>query len=93
MYRIARKDSVRVLAGIIKGLEIEILLIAAYLPTGCHTEKLIEYQETIDKICSYIEEYGKGRMVIIGGDWNVDLTRDKHSTLRENFTLFASMGG
>ena len=70
----------RVLSAVIKGHSMEILLIAVYLPTGTQTEKVIELQETIDTICGTVDEHGRGRMVIIGGDLNVDLTREVHST-------------
>ena len=75
---VGRNDNTRVIPTIVKGHGVEILLIAAYLPTGTEVEKIIEYQETIGKIGSIIDEHGQGRIVLVGADFNVDLTRRVH---------------
>ena len=54
------------------------LLIAVYLPTGTLKDKTIEYQETIDRICTLMQQHGKTRLVLVGGDLNVDLTKEVH---------------
>ena len=72
-------EDVRLVSVVVKGQRQDILVIAAYLPTGTTREKCIEYQEIIDLICTVIQEHGNGRFVLVGGDFNVDLRRDTHS--------------
>ena len=76
---VGNSDNVRIVSAIIKGQMKEILLIAAYLPTGTEAERVIEFQETLERICSIMDEHGRRRMIIIGGDLNVGLTRNTHT--------------
>ena len=95
---VGNSDNVRIVSTIIKGQTKEILLIAAYLPTGTEAERVIEFQETLDRICSILDEHGRGRMIIIGGDLNVDLTRNAHTNkkyvveMMNEYSLVVPMG-
>ena len=71
-------DNSRILAVIIKATNVKTLLIAVYMPTGT-TGKNNRVPRDCDKIAGIIEDHGRGRMVIVGGDLNVDLTTEAHS--------------
>ena len=78
MVKIGNRDCSRIVAAVIRSTRMEILLIAVYMPTGTSQEKVSEFQETVDMIAGIIEEHGAGKMIIIGGDLNIDLTKDTH---------------
>ena len=80
-------DDVRVVPVLVRGRTMEMLLIAVYLPTGTTQDKNIEYQEAIDRICSVIQQHGKGRVVVVGGDLNVDLTKKVHRNKKHVLNL------
>ena len=80
-------DDVRLVSVVVKGPRQDILVIAAYLPTGTSRDKCIEYQETIDRICTIIQEHGNGRFVLLGGDFNVDLRKDANSNKKFVLTM------
>lgn len=71
-------DDVRIVSALVRGRKLDMLLIAAYLPTGTLKDKVIEYQETVDRICAIIQQHGEARVVLLAGDLNVDLTREAH---------------
>ena len=80
-------NDVRVVPVLVRGRMMEMLLIAVYLPTGTTQDKSIEYQEAIDRICSVIQQHGKGRVVVVGGDLNVDLTKEVHRNKKHVLNL------
>ena len=81
-WGVGTTEDTRIIPVIVKGAGLDMLLIAGYLPTGTAREKCIEYQETIDRICTIIHEHGAGRLVVIGGDLNVDLRKQAHANKR-----------
>lgn len=91
MVSLEISDQPRIVAVLVRGLSPEILLVAVYMPTGTDRDKVIEFQETLDKVCSIVAEHGNGRMVVIGGDWNVDLTRDVHRNRKYVVELMTEM--
>ena len=80
-------EDTRIVPVLVRTKNIDILLIAAYLPTGTLREKSIEYQETVDRICTVIQQHGEKRLVLVGGDLNVDLTKEVHGNKKHILSM------
>ena len=66
-------------AQIITISDISLLLINAYMPSSDNKEKLEEYSDILEEI-SIICLYSTSQYIIIGGDFNADLTRQDGRT-------------
>lgn len=56
-----------------------ILLVSVYLPTKAENDKYEEFSEYIDQLFEMLQTYESTHEIIIAGDLNEDLTKQKNS--------------
>ena len=56
-----------------------VLIVSAYLPTKADNDKYDEYSECIDQLFELIQKYDTTHDVIIGGDFNEDISKTNNS--------------
>jgi endonuclease/exonuclease/phosphatase family metal-dependent hydrolase len=58
---------------------IPILCISTYLPTKVENDRYEEYSECIDQIFEIIQMYQNSHEIVIGGDFNEDISKNNNS--------------
>ena len=58
---------------------IPILCISTYLPTKVENDRYEEYSECIDQIFEIIQKYQNSHEIVIGGDFNEDISKNNNS--------------
>ena len=56
-----------------------IVLVSVYLPTKAENDKYEEFSEYIDQLFEIFQTYESTREIIIGRDFNEDLTKQNNS--------------
>jgi exonuclease III len=57
---------------------IPILCISTYLPTKVENDRYEEYSECIDQIFEIIQKYQNSHEIVIGGDFNEDISKNMY---------------
>ena len=62
-----------------RNFNLEILCISTYLPTKVENDRYEEYSECIDQIFEIIQKYQNSNEIVIGGDFNEDISKNNNS--------------
>ncbi|CAG2235471.1 ACOT1_2_4 [Mytilus edulis] len=65
-----------------------VLIVSAYLPTKADNDKYDEYSECIDQLFELIQKYDTTHDVIIGGDFNEDISKTNNSRRARKLNKF-----
>jgi stalled ribosome rescue protein Dom34 len=60
---------------------IPILCISTYLPTKVENDRYEEYSECIDQIFEIIQKYQNSHEIVIGGDFNEDISKNTNGSI------------
>ena len=61
-----------------RNFNLEILCISTYLLTKVENDRYEEYSECIDQIFEIIQKYQNSHEIVIGGDFNEDISKNMY---------------